>query len=214
MVDKYPSNGFSNPSLGKVHIARLEPILEKSNKPILYRTRDHFKITLVKGKGVFHYADKSVMVEEQAIAFSNPQIPYSWEKRDNLISGYFCIFTSDFFNQYGNITQYEVFKPNGKHLFELPSAAFNDAAAIFEKMLYEINTDYVYKYDVLRNLAFELLHLALKLQPSTPFEPSKIDASNRIAVLFLDNFFLTIQIFELVLNKLLKESFLFLSFSM
>jgi AraC family transcriptional regulator, transcriptional activator of pobA len=53
-------------------------------------------------------------------------------------------------------------------------------------MLIEINTDYVYKYDVLRNMAFELIHLAMKLQPSNNFEQSKIDSSNRITSLFLE----------------------------
>jgi AraC family transcriptional regulator, transcriptional activator of pobA len=140
----------------------------------------------VKGKGVFHYADKSVVIQEQAIAFSNPQIPYSWEKRDQIVSGFFCFFTPEFFNQFGNIHQYDLFKPNGTHIFELTTEEFTVAASIFEKMLHEINTDYIYKYDVLRNMAFELIHLAMKLQPSNNFEHSKIDASNRIAALFLE----------------------------
>lgn len=186
MADKKPSNVISNPSLGKVNVFRIEPVLERNNRPTAFRARDHFKITLVKGKGVFHYADKSVVIEEQAIAFSNPQIPYSWEKRDNILSGFVCLFTSDFFNQFGNISQYDVFKPNGKHIFELTSDEFNMACSIFEKMLLEINTDYVFKYDVLRNLAFELIHLAMKLQPSNNFEHSKIDASSRVTSLFLE----------------------------
>jgi AraC family transcriptional regulator, transcriptional activator of pobA len=186
MTDKSPSTVFSSTSLGKVNVFRLEPVLERNNRPTTFRARDHFKITLVQGKGVFHYADKSVAIEAQAIAFSNPQIPYSWERRDEIMSGYFCIFTPDFLNQYGNISQYDVFKPNGKHIFELTPDTYEAAAAIFEKMLLEINTDYVYKYDVLRNLAFELIHLAMKLQPSNNFEQSKIDATHRITALFLE----------------------------
>jgi AraC-like DNA-binding protein len=172
--------------LGQFNVFRLAPILERNNRPTVYRARAHFKITLVKGCGVFHYADKSVAIKEQAIAFSNPQIPYSWEKRDQIISGYFCYFTPEFFNQFGNIQQYDLFKPNGTPIFELTGDEFAVAAAIYEKMLHEIDTDYVYKYDVLRNLAFELIHLVLKLQPSNNFEHSKIDASNRITALFLE----------------------------
>ncbi len=56
MADKKHSNGFSNPSLGQFNVFRLAPILERNNKPTVYRARAHFKITLVKGKGVFHYA--------------------------------------------------------------------------------------------------------------------------------------------------------------
>jgi len=175
-----------NASLGQFNIFRLAPILEKNNRPTTYRTRDHFKITLVKGCGVFHYADKSVVIKKQAIAFSNPQIPYGWERRDEIISGCFCIFTSDFFSQFGNISQYEIFKPNGTHIFELSDDEFELASSIFEKMLLEIDSDYIYKYDVLRNSAFELIHLAMKLQPSSNFEKPTINASKRIADLFLE----------------------------
>lgn len=179
-------NLFPNAAVGQFNVFRLQPILERNNKPTLYRARDHFKITLVKGKGVFHYADKSVVIQQQAIAFSNPQIPYSWERRDEIISGFFCIFTADFFNQFGNISQYDIFKANGTHIFELTADNFEAASSIFEKILIEIDTDYVYKYDILRNMAFELIHLAMKLQPSNNFEHSKMDASNRITSLFLE----------------------------
>lgn len=168
------------------NVFSLESFLKESNKPTVYRTRDHFKITLVKGKGVFHYADKSVAIDKHAIAFSNPQIPYSWEKRDEIISGHFCVFLPDFFAQFGSITQYDIFKVNGTHIFELTDNEFKNATSIFEKMLNEVQTEYVYKYDVIRNLVFELIHLAMKLQPSTNFENSKIDSSNRITNLFLE----------------------------
>ncbi len=186
MEDKKPFNALPNAQLGQFNVLRLEPILEKNNKPTVYRARTHFKITLVKGKGVFHYADKSVVIREQSIAFSNPQIPYGWERRDEILSGFYCIFTPDFFNQFGNISQYEVFKPNGIHIFELDTDTYEIAKSIYEKMLCEIETDYVYKYDVLRNMVFELIHLAMKLQPSNNFEYSKIDAPKRIASLFLE----------------------------
>ena len=40
--------------------------------------------------------------------------------------------------------------------------------------------------DVLRNLVFELLHFAMKLQPSTVFDKQQFNASQRIATLFLE----------------------------
>lgn len=176
----------STPSLGQFNVFKLAPILERNNRSTPYKTRAHFKITLVKGCGVFHYADKSVVIKNQAIAFSNPQIPYSWEKRDEIISGFFCFFTPDFFNQFGNINQYEIFKANGTPIFELTTAEYELASAIYEKMVLEIDSDYVYKYDLLRNMALELIHLAMKLQPSNNFENAKIDSSNRISSLFLE----------------------------
>jgi len=52
-------------------------------------------------------------------------------------------------------------------------------------MFEEIDSDYMYKYDVLRNLFFELLHFALKL-PAAKFEKPQINASQRISSMFLE----------------------------
>ena len=42
------------------------------------------------------------------------------------------------------------------------------------------------KYDVLRNLVFELLHFAMKIQPATNFDKQQINASKRISTIFLE----------------------------
>jgi AraC-like DNA-binding protein len=60
------------------------------------------------------------------------------------------------------------------------------SAAIFERMLEEINSEYIHKYDVLRNLVFELLHFAMKIQPTANYNKQQINASKRISVLFLE----------------------------
>ncbi len=57
---------------------------------------------------------------------------------------------------------------------------------VYKKMFEEIKSDYVHKYDVLRNLVFELIHIAMKMQPATQFDKQHINASNRIATLFLE----------------------------
>jgi AraC family transcriptional regulator, transcriptional activator of pobA len=57
---------------------------------------------------------------------------------------------------------------------------------IYKKMFEEINSDYLHKYDVLRNLVFELLHFAMKMQPSEQLDKRTINASQRIATLFLE----------------------------
>jgi AraC-like DNA-binding protein len=141
---------------------------------------------LVKGNSQVHYADKVVEVKKQALSFSNPQIPYKWEHLDNIRSGSFCVFNQHFFHQYGNLNQYSVFQPNGTHILELSDEQVEKLAAIYERMFEEINSDYLHKYDVLRNLVFDLLHFAMKLQPTTNFEKQQINASKRISVLFLE----------------------------
>lgn len=171
--------------IGNFNVFRFDPFLEYPGKHT-YRARDFFKITLVKGNCVIHYADKSVVVKEQAIAFSNPHIPYSWEQREEIERGYFCVFTKEFFHHFGNLNQYHIFQPQGQHIFELDTNEWNLAASIFEKMLTEINTEYEFKWDILRTSVYDLIHLAMKLQPSSTFEKTSINASKRITSLFLE----------------------------
>ena len=52
-------------------------------------------------------------------------------------------------------------------------------------MFDEIDSNYMHKYDVLRNLFFELLHFAMKL-PSAKFQKPHINASQRISNLFFE----------------------------
>ncbi len=172
--------------IGHFNVFKLEPFVPGKPTSIPYKRRDYFKIILVIGNSQVHYADKVIEVQQQALSFSNPQIPYKWEHLDNIRSGVYCIFNLHFFHQYGNLSQYSVFKPDGTHVFELTNEQVNEVNLVFQHMFAEINSGYVYKYDVLRTLVFELIHYALKMQPSATLEKQPMHASQRIATLFLE----------------------------
>ncbi|MFV8325273.1 helix-turn-helix domain-containing protein [Flavobacterium sp. ZS1P14] len=172
--------------IGHFNVFKLDPYVGKGAKPTPYRRRDYFKITLVKGNGKFHYADKVVEVQKCAIVFSNPQIPYSWEQRDRIIGGYFCIFDQAFFHHYGNLNQYSVFQPDGSHVFELTDEQSKLLSATYERMFEEINSDYIHKYDVIRTIVFEIIHFALKMAPSGNLTKHPLNAAQRISTLFLE----------------------------
>ena len=72
------------------------------------------------------------------------------------------------------------------HIFELSDEQVEKIAPVYERMFEEIGSDYIHKYDVLRTLVFELLHFAMKLQPSDNFSKKQINASQRISTLFLE----------------------------
>lgn len=57
---------------------------------------------------------------------------------------------------------------------------------VFERIQSEFNSEYKYKYDLIRNLIFELLHFALKLKPSSQLDTKPVNASRRIAMLFME----------------------------
>jgi AraC family transcriptional activator of pobA len=172
--------------IGHFNIFKLDPYVGNNARPVPYKRRDFYKIMLAIGNSKVHYADKVIEVQKQALAFSNPHIPYKWEHTDNIRSGFFCVFNQHFFHQFGNLSQYEVFQPGGTHVFELSDEQVIKVNDVYGRMFEEINSDYNHKYDVLRNLVFELFHFAMKMQPSTIVNKQQINASERISVLFLE----------------------------
>ena len=172
--------------IGHFNVFKLDPFVGSNARPVPYQRRDYYKIMLIIGESKVHFADRVVEVKKQALSFSNPQIPYKWEHLDTVRSGVFCVFNQHFFQQYGNLSQYEVFQPGGTHVFELTDEQVESVTAIYKRMFEEINSEYIHKYDVLRTLVFELLHFAMKMQPLTITDRHPINASQRISTLFLE----------------------------
>lgn len=172
--------------IGHFNVFHHEPVEPGKTKTLPYKRRDFYKVMLVVGNININYADKVVTVKKQALYFSNPQIPYNCDNLEKIKSGCYCIFNQHFFHKYGDLDQYAVFQPSGNHVFELTDEQVEPVNAIYKKMFEEIASGYVHKYDVLRNLVFELLHFALKMQPAENLEKKPINASQRIANLFLE----------------------------
>jgi AraC-like DNA-binding protein len=61
----------------------------------------------------------------------------------------------------------------------------DEIALIFKKMLQEIASGYLYKYDLLRNYVLELIHYGQKLQPLTNYSNIH-NASARVSSLFIE----------------------------
>lgn len=172
--------------IGHFNVLRLDPYVGNNAQPIPYKRRDYYKIMLLAGGGRVHYADRVIEVKKQALSFSNPFIPYKWEHTEKVHMGVFCIFNQHFFKNFGDLNQYVVFQPGGTHIFELTDAQLETVSAVYDRMFAEINSDYAHKYDLLRNLVYEILHFAMKMQPARDFEKQKINASQRISMLFLE----------------------------
>jgi AraC family transcriptional regulator, transcriptional activator of pobA len=172
--------------IGHFNVFPHEPVEPDKVKTLPYKRRDFYKVMLVVGDINMQYADRVIGIKKQALFFSNPQIPYKCENLERITEGYYCIFNQHFFHQFGNLNQYSVFQPNSNHVFELTDEQVVNIRVIYKKMFEEINSNYVHKYDVLRNLVFELLHFAMKMQPAADFNQQPINASQRIATLFLE----------------------------
>src|SRR6516225_8940797 len=81
--------------MGHFNIFPTEPFCGPNGKPATYSRRSYYKISLVIGRNVYHYANRSIDIEESALFFGNPMVPYSC-RSSGTQTGYFCIFTPDF----------------------------------------------------------------------------------------------------------------------
>ncbi|WP_407524774.1 helix-turn-helix transcriptional regulator [Lacibacter sp. MH-610] len=176
-----------NKEIGHFNVFRLDPYVGSRAQPVPYSRRDFYKITITLGSGKVYYADKCYEVQQQALTFSSPNIPYKWEHLDKITGGVFCIFDQQFFHQFGNLNQYAVYKPEGSRVFELNEDQLAKASAVFQRMFEELKSDYVHKYDILRTLVLELIHMALKMQPNSDISgPQQFSSSQRIATMFME----------------------------
>lgn len=172
--------------IGHFNVFSHEAVEGGKTKPLPYKRRDFYKVMFVLGDIEMAYADRVVAIKKQALFFSNPQIPYKCGHLERIKEGVYCIFNSNFFLRFGDLSQYSVFQPTGNHVFELSDEQAEQVRVIYQKMHEEIKSDYVYKYDVLRNLVFELIHFAMKMQPASDHDKTQVNASQRIATLFLE----------------------------
>ena len=153
-----------------------------------YSRKDFYKICLVSGKSIIHYADRGIEIDGTTLFFGNPHIPYSWQIISENQKGYTCLFKEDFLKGHDrseSLQESPLFKIGGTPIFTLPPAQRDTIADIFQKIIAERDSAYVFKDDLIRNYISLIIHEALKMQPSENFFKHK-NAHSRITALFLE----------------------------
>jgi len=179
-----------NKEIGHFNVFKIDEMMARFRKKgtMPYNRRAYYKISLIRGRNKAEYADKVIDIEENALLFATPKIPYNYVPQDDVQSGYFCIFTHDFLHQHKTgvvLDHLPIFQPGGYPVFQLSVEEAEDLGAIFRKMYKELSSDYAYKYDLLRNYVLELIHSGQKLQPATALYPTHT-ASARASSLFIE----------------------------
>ena len=176
-----------NNDLGHFNVFKMEECYLPGRPAIQYSRRDFYKIALMRGRHLYHYGDKTLEVAGSTLLFFNPQIPYTFERLTEDDGGYFCIFKDAFFAEHirGSLKDLPMCAVNGKPAYVLNSQQDTAFEQIFEKMLDELNSNYVFKYDLIRNYILEMIHGALKLQPSETLY-KHADANARITAVFTE----------------------------
>lgn len=167
---------------GHFNVFRLE---ECGKSPVQYSRRDFYKIALMRGQHLYHYADKTLEINGSTLIFFNPRVPYTFEPMTEDATGFFCIFRDDFFTSHmrGSLVELPMYQMGGKPAFVLNKKQDDAVSAIFNKMLEELSSNYQYKYDLIRNYTLELLHYALKMEPTVSIY-EHTDANSRLAAVF------------------------------
>jgi AraC family transcriptional activator of pobA len=153
-----------------------------------YNRKDFYKVCLVLGKSIIHYANKGIEIKDATLFFGNPYIPYSWEVISKEQIGYSCLFSEDFLKKHersDSLQASPIFKIGGTPIFVLNDEQKKLILSIFQKMIVEQSSEYFFKDDLIRNYINLIIHEALKMQPSRNFIKFR-NASARIASLFLE----------------------------
>jgi AraC family transcriptional activator of pobA len=155
---------------------------------VTYRRRDFYKVALMTSDCTVHYADRSIRLPGISLMFANPYIPYSLELHAPRLTGYSCLFTEAFMKENDrseSLQQSPLFKVGGTPIFPLSVEQVPYVHSIFQKILAEQGTGYLFKNDLIRTYLQLLIHEALRMQPADTFLQPKNSAA-RITSLFLE----------------------------
>ena len=174
----------NNTGQGHFNVFVRQPCVSRSP----FSRRDFYKVALVIGHGKMHYADRSVMIDRPALVFTSPLVPSSWESGSGPQTGWFCLFTQAFIESSdpkNGLQDFPLFKASSSHIVFLNETQLAFISAVLGKMMEEMDSEYVNKYDLLRNYLRILMHEALKITPAIPYEANN-SAAARITILFLE----------------------------
>lgn len=160
----------------------------KQTKTMPYNLRTYYKISLINGSNRAEYADKVIDIPKNGLLFASPKVPYNYIPLDEEQSGYFCIFTHEFLAASHNsiaLDEIPIFRPGGYPVFQINESQAEELESLFKRMVAELDSDYTYKYDLLRNYVLELIHYGQKLQPDIALYTSH-KATTRVAGLFVE----------------------------
>ncbi|WP_077920552.1 AraC family transcriptional regulator [Spirosoma sp. 209] len=181
---------LSGREIGHFNVFSVEDLMRgyAHKPPMSFDRRAYYKISLMRGQSRLEYADQTISINQQALWFTNLQVPYRWLPQHQEQRGYFCIFTEDFLlpvkGEFG-ITQLPIFQAGANPILAINDQQYRDIEALFEKMTGEMASLYPYKYDLLRAYLWELVHLGQKLQP-TAVSPPAHQSLARLAARFTE----------------------------
>ena len=118
------------------------------------------------------YADKVIDIDNKALLFASPKIPYNYVPKDDEQSGYFCVFTESFLSKDKSgviLETLPIFHPGGYPILNISDEDYIELEQLFQKMDKELSSDYPFKFDLIRAYVFGFIVL-IASPPRTSFD--------------------------------------------
>jgi len=134
--------------------------------------RHYFLIVLSIGESKVYYDDRVLHLDGVYLFLANSQIPYATEILSENQTGYSCVFSENFIQPVArleSLQQSPLFKLGTTPAFKLNEEQQSRLTGIFETMIANEATDYLYKDDLMRNYIQLIVHEALHLNPTEHF---------------------------------------------
>lgn len=175
---------YSSPQLNAFTIE------ERLAAGVVYPTfirRDFYKIMLFQGSTVFHFGDESIAVDGDTLLFFNPRVPYTYGDISPDVKGYCCVFTDEFFRQHFRVKLEDIplFQTGVKPVFKLDIEAVKEVSISFNKIISELQNEYVFRFELISSYLNELIYSAMKLAPFKNQLPES-NATVRITSVFFE----------------------------
>ena len=166
---------FHNPALKTILKQRGFKVtwneLPKSG-PSAFGRRHFYLILLSIGESKIHFDDHVFHLDGVYLFFANSRVPYATEILSENHAGYSCVFTEDFIKPFArleSLQQSPLFKTSGTPAFKLDVEQQARLSGIFDLMIANDATDYLYKDDLMRNYIQLIVHEALQMRPDEHF---------------------------------------------
>ena len=156
--------------------------------PSAFGRRHFYLILLSIGNSKIHYDDHIFHLDGVYLFFANSRVPYATEILSEKHTGYSCVFTENFIKpleRLESLQQSPLFKVSGTPAFKLDAEQQSKLSGIFETMIANDATDYLYKDDLMRNYIQLIIHEALQMRPDEYFTQFN-NASLRITTKFME----------------------------
>lgn len=135
-----------------------------------------------------HYDDHVFHLNGVYLFFANSRVPYATEILAENHTGYSCVFTENFIKPLERLESFQqspLYKVSGTPAFKLDAQQQARLTEIFEAMITNDSTDYLYKDDLMRNYIQLIIHEALHMLPTEHFLQFS-SASLRITTQFME----------------------------